>query len=145
MSLHQGWSWGSSDSIVSDYKPSDRGSIPATDKRIFPLASVYRPALGPPSLVSNVYRVSFPGGKARQGRDADHSPNSSAKVKKELELEILSPTQPAWCSGKVFFFTSKILMDLTLDRPITHWPKQEHASFVSTQKSLGKSSLGRRG
>jgi hypothetical protein len=26
---------------------------------------------------------SFPGGKARPGRDADHSPPSSAKVKKE--------------------------------------------------------------
>jgi hypothetical protein len=26
---------------------------------------------------------SFPGGKARPGRDADHSPPSSAEVKKE--------------------------------------------------------------
>jgi hypothetical protein len=28
-------------------------------------------------------RGSFPGGKARPGRDADHSPPSSAEVKKE--------------------------------------------------------------
>jgi hypothetical protein len=34
---------------------------------------------------------SFPGGKARPGRDADHSPPSSAEVKKEYELYLLSP------------------------------------------------------
>jgi hypothetical protein len=34
---------------------------------------------------------SFPGGKARPGRDADHSSPSSAEVKKEWELYLLSP------------------------------------------------------
>jgi len=34
---------------------------------------------------------SFPGGKARTGRDADHSPPSSAEVVNEYELYILSP------------------------------------------------------
>jgi hypothetical protein len=34
---------------------------------------------------------SFPGSKARPGRDADHSPPSSAEVKKEHELYLLSP------------------------------------------------------
>jgi hypothetical protein len=33
----------------------------------------------------------FPGGKERPGRDADHSPPSSAEVENELELYILSP------------------------------------------------------
>jgi hypothetical protein len=33
----------------------------------------------------------FPGGKARPGRDADHSPSSSAEVVNEKELYILSP------------------------------------------------------
>jgi hypothetical protein len=33
----------------------------------------------------------FPGGKARPGRDADHSPQSSAEVKYEYELYFLSP------------------------------------------------------
>jgi hypothetical protein len=33
---------------------------------------------------------SFPRGKARPGRDADHSPPSSAEVKKEWELYLLS-------------------------------------------------------
>jgi len=36
-----------------------------------------RPALGPPSLLYNGYRV-FPRGKVRSGRAADHSPPSSA-------------------------------------------------------------------
>jgi hypothetical protein len=34
---------------------------------------------------------SLPGGRARPGRDADHSPPSSAEVKKEQELHLLSP------------------------------------------------------
>ena len=39
-----------------------------------------RPALGPPSLLYNGYRV-FPRGKERPGRDADPSLPSSAVVK----------------------------------------------------------------
>jgi len=37
---------------------------------------------GPPSLLYNGYPV-FPGGKVRPGRDADHSPPSSAVVMEE--------------------------------------------------------------
>jgi hypothetical protein len=33
----------------------------------------------------------FPGGKARPGRDADHSPPSSAEVVNEYELYLLFP------------------------------------------------------
>ena len=47
--------------------------------RDFPHQS--RPALGPPSLLYNGYRV-FPEGKKRPGRDADPSPLSSAVVMK---------------------------------------------------------------
>jgi hypothetical protein len=43
-----------------------------------------------PSLLSNGYQGSFPGGKARPGRDADHSSTSSAEVVNEWELEFLS-------------------------------------------------------
>jgi hypothetical protein len=62
-------------SIVSDYKLDDRAievRSPTETKNI-PLASVSRPALGPPSLLPNGYRGSFSGAKARPGRDADHS------------------------------------------------------------------------
>jgi hypothetical protein len=38
----------------------------------------------------------FPGGKARPGRDADHSPPSSAEIENEHELYVLSPQAPSW-------------------------------------------------
>jgi hypothetical protein len=48
---------------------------------------------------------SFPGGKARPGRDADHSPPSSAEVKNEYELYLLSPNVPPWrVAGQLYFF-----------------------------------------
>jgi hypothetical protein len=36
----------------------------------------------------------FPGGKARPGRDADHSSPSSAEIINELKLYLLSPQAP---------------------------------------------------
>jgi hypothetical protein len=48
---------------------------------IFPLSSVSRPALGAhPASCTMGTGGSFPGGKARPERDADHSPPSSAEV-----------------------------------------------------------------
>jgi hypothetical protein len=38
----------------------------------------------------------FSGAKARPGRDADHSPPSSAKVKNEEGLYLLSLQAPSW-------------------------------------------------
>jgi hypothetical protein len=38
----------------------------------------------------------FPGAKARLGRDADHSPPSSAEAECEYELYLLSPQAPSW-------------------------------------------------
>jgi len=38
----------------------------------------------------------FPGGKAQPGRDADHSPPSSAEVVNEYELYLLFPQVPSW-------------------------------------------------
>jgi hypothetical protein len=60
------------------------GFDPWQGQRIFPLASVSRPALGPtqPS-VQWVLGVLSPGGKARPGRDADHSLPSSEEVENE--------------------------------------------------------------
>jgi hypothetical protein len=52
--------------------------------------------------------VSFPGGKARPERDADHSPPSSSEVKKEQELYLLSPHAFPWRVAGQFYFLSKI-------------------------------------
>jgi hypothetical protein len=38
----------------------------------------------------------FPGSKARPGRDADHSPPSSAEVMNEQELYLFSSQAPPW-------------------------------------------------
>jgi hypothetical protein len=35
----------------------------------------------------------------RQGREADHSPPSSAEVKEWVELYIYSPNTPSWCGA----------------------------------------------
>jgi hypothetical protein len=58
---------------------------------------VSRPALGftqPP--VQWVPGGPFPGIKALPGRDADHSPPSTAEVENESELYLLYPLAPSW-------------------------------------------------
>ena len=67
---------------------------------------------GPPSPLYNGYRV-FPGGKERPGRDADHSPPSSAVVMKG-ESYISTPpmghtacTEPQCLTRVTFTFTFK--------------------------------------
>jgi hypothetical protein len=72
---------------VSDYGLDDRAigvRSPAGSKDFFSLSSVSRPALGPTQPpVQWVPGVFSPGVKARPGRDADHSPPSSAEVENE--------------------------------------------------------------
>jgi hypothetical protein len=74
------------------YGLDDRGSIPDRGRGFFLLASAFRPTLGPTQ--PPVQWV--PGGKARPGRDADHSPPSSAEVKNGYERNLLSPQAPPW-------------------------------------------------
>jgi hypothetical protein len=63
---------------------SASGFDPRRGQRIFPLASVSRPALGPTQHpVQWVPGVLSPGVKTRPGRDVDHSPPSSAEVENE--------------------------------------------------------------
>jgi hypothetical protein len=47
----------------------------------------------------------FPGGKSRPGRDADHSPPSSAEVVNEKELYPLSPQAPPWRVAGLLYFS----------------------------------------
>jgi hypothetical protein len=71
---------------VSDYGLEDRaiGVRSAAGAKDFPLTSVSRLALGPTQpTVQWVPEVLSLGVKARPGRDADHSPPSSAEVVNE--------------------------------------------------------------
>jgi hypothetical protein len=77
---------GSSVIIVFGYRLDYRGievRFPAEAKGFFPLASVSRPALGPTQPPVMGTGDLFPGAKARPGREADHSPQSSAEVENE--------------------------------------------------------------
>jgi hypothetical protein len=93
---------------VSDYGLDDRaiGVRSLAGQRIFPLASVSRPALGPTQPpVQWVPGVLSPGVKVQLGRDADHSPPSSAKVENEWELYLLSPqAPPGHVAGLLYLF-----------------------------------------
>jgi hypothetical protein len=56
---------------------------------------------------SGAHPASYPmgtGGKVRPGCDADHSPPSSAEVKNEQELYLLSPHVPPWRVAGQFFY-----------------------------------------
>jgi hypothetical protein len=59
------------------------GFDPRQGQRIFPLASVSRPALRPTQPPVQWVTGSIPEGNAQPGRDADHSPPSSTEVKNE--------------------------------------------------------------
>jgi hypothetical protein len=70
--------------LTTGWTTGRSGFDPRQGQRIFPLASVSRPALGPTQPpVQWVPGVLSPGVKARPGCDADHSPPSSAEVVNE--------------------------------------------------------------
>jgi hypothetical protein len=81
---------GSSVGIVTGYGLDGPG-IEFQWARDFPHLS--RPALGPPSLLYNGYRV-FPRGKEWPGRDADPTPPSSAVIMKGYSY---TSTPPMGC------------------------------------------------
>jgi hypothetical protein len=79
---------GSSDSIVSDYGLDDRAiEVRSPTGADFSSSPSVQTGSGAHPAHPASYPMStggsFPGGKARPGRDADHSPPSSAEVKNE--------------------------------------------------------------
>jgi hypothetical protein len=77
-------SWDSIVDIATGYGLGDQGvgvRVPV-GSRIF--SSPCHPdwLWGPPSFLLNGYQGLFPGGVKRSGHEADHSPQTSAKVKK---------------------------------------------------------------
>jgi hypothetical protein len=80
------WSRVSSGSIVSDYGLDDRAigvRSPAGAKDFFSSLFVQTGYGAHPASCTMGTGGPFPGGKARAGRDADHSPPSSAEVVNE--------------------------------------------------------------
>jgi hypothetical protein len=98
----------SSGSVVSDYGLDDRAievRSPAGAKDFFPILFVQTGSGVHPASGTVGTGGPFSGGKARLGRDADHSPPSSAEVVNEKELYLLSPQAPPWCvTGLLYFY-----------------------------------------
>jgi hypothetical protein len=88
-------------------------------------------------------RGSFPRGKVRPGRNADHSPPSSAEVKYEQELYLLSPHAPQWhVAGHLYLYyfislirvhttTLSVIGQLVVCSP-TVWTTQVQTLFLIT-------------
>jgi hypothetical protein len=74
---------GSSVSTVSDYELDDRGSIPVQEKDFSSNLCVQTDSGAQPVSCTLGTGGPFPGGKARPGRDANHSAPSSVEVKNE--------------------------------------------------------------
>jgi hypothetical protein len=104
---HQAWSQVSSVSIVSDYGLDDRAievRSPAEAKDFSPSLCVQTGSGAHPASCTMGTGGPFPGAKTRPGRDADHSPPSSAEVENEYELYFLSPQAPPWrVAGQLYF------------------------------------------
>jgi hypothetical protein len=94
------------------YGLDDRGSrdrFPAGGWEFFSSPSRPERLCGPPSLLSNGYQGLFPWGVKRPGREADHSPPSSAEVKECVELYLHSPNTHSWRGAQLKYrdkFTS---------------------------------------
>jgi hypothetical protein len=95
----------------------------------------------------------FPGGKARPGRDADHSPASSVEVKNEQELYLFSPHAPPWrIAGSLYLYLLynnflQLILSLNSDRvrtTLVHclpggkpWEMPNSLAAVTTHRARG--------
>jgi hypothetical protein len=99
---------------------------------------------GSPSLISNGYQGALSLGVKRLGREADHSPPSSAEVKEWVEIHLHSLNTPSWCGAwkKEHSDNSTVLM----------WPEGENRPqrYIATrilrsdQRSSLNTSVGER-
>jgi hypothetical protein len=89
-------SWGGSFSIVSDYRLGTWGAISSGGREFFSSLYVQTGSGAHPASCTVGTGNPIPGVKAWPGYDTDHSSPSSAKVKNELELYVLSPQVLPW-------------------------------------------------
>jgi hypothetical protein len=122
----------SSGSIVSDYGLDDRviGVRSPAGAKDFSSILCVRTGSGAYSASCKMETGgSFPRGKARSGRDVDHSPSSSADVVNEYELFLLSPQVPLWRVAGLFY--------LYLDsQQFWSWKKQEKYTKINETLSV---------
>jgi hypothetical protein len=103
----------SSGSIVSDYGLDDQAigvRFPAGAKDFSCSLCVQTGSGAHPASCPMGTGVLSPGVKARSGRDADHSPPSSAEVENEQELYFLSSQAPPWrVAGLLYLYVHEYL------------------------------------
>jgi hypothetical protein len=86
------------------------GFDPRRGLGIFLFTTASRTALGPTRPPIQWVKGALTLGVKRPGREADHSPPSSAEVKECVELYIHSSNTPAWCGaqlkadGQLYFY-----------------------------------------
>jgi hypothetical protein len=103
---------GSSVSVVSEYGLDDWAIgvwCPTQAKDFSSILRVQSGSAAHPASYPMGTWSPFPMGKARPGRDIDHSPPSSAEDKNEYKLYLLSPQGPSWfVVGQLYFFNFHI-------------------------------------
>jgi hypothetical protein len=85
-------------SLTTDWTTGRSGFDPRQGQRIFPLTSVSWRALRPTQPPVRWVPGFFPRGKARQRRDADHSPPSSAQARMSRSYTSSPPSATMACS-----------------------------------------------
>jgi hypothetical protein len=130
------WSWDSTVGTAIGYGLDDQGvsvRIPV-GSNMFSVAC--RPALGPNQPPNQWVLGALSPGVKRPGHEADHSPPTSAEVKKTW-IYTTTPHTSSWRSAKLLFtfFYNGILITITLYLPVHKsqvYPKNE-ASKIRVQ------------
>jgi hypothetical protein len=108
---------GSSVSIVSDYGLDDRGSIPDRGRGFSSSLCVQTGSGAHPASCTVGTGDPFPEGKARPGRDADHSPHLVPKLRMSRAIPPLTPSVSTACSGITLLY-------LTVKKTLHHYKDQ---------------------
>jgi hypothetical protein len=125
---------GSSGSIVSDYGLDDQeievrsptGAEDFSSNPCIQTGSGAHPASYPMGTGGP-----FPFGKAWPGRDANHSPPSSAEVKYEWELYLLFPHAPPWHVAGQLYLYLYLLIKTKWHTEIKHYWKEKFKKLFS--------------
>jgi hypothetical protein len=107
-------------SLVSDYRLNDQVCSLAEAEDFFSTLCIQTSSWVPPPQPPLQWALgSYSGDKVRPRHDVDQSPPSTAKVKNEKELYLLSPSAPAWhvMTALLCFtiYSTEILLQCTVE------------------------------